>query len=365
MGLVLAGWLGVWIAVGGSVAMSYDVPVVAVSQVKGAQAPQLAPLQTQPSPSDLRDALLARLQFQELKLELCGIASFQGQKTCFLRVPGAGTEQLVYNEGDVIDGFQVAQITADSVMFDRGGRQFWLNLGENEPQGDEASMAVAEATDPPQAAQGDFDTAQGEELAQLVIKQATPGVKTKTERFETAKVVEDGSDTRPLYSTASSSRRAVASTMFINPLRGQGAKLTSGYGYRRHPMGYGRRFHKGIDLAAPYGSPVYAAADGTVTVVRRSSLYGRYIMIRHANGYETRYAHLSKQTVSVGDRVSQGERIGLEGSSGRSTGPPPSLRNHQKRGDGQPRTIHTDSLTQGAVSQKRRLLIIDANPILP
>jgi murein DD-endopeptidase MepM/ murein hydrolase activator NlpD len=92
-------------------------------------------------------------------------------------------------------------------------------------------------------------------------------------------------------------------------------RFTSGYGQR-----WGR-LHAGTDFAAAIGTPVYATADGVVTHAGWSSGYGRLIKIRHANGIETRYGHLNAVRVSVGERVSRGERIGDMGNSGRSTGP--------------------------------------------
>jgi murein DD-endopeptidase MepM/ murein hydrolase activator NlpD len=92
-------------------------------------------------------------------------------------------------------------------------------------------------------------------------------------------------------------------------------RFTSGFGQR-----WGR-LHAGTDFAAAIGTPVYATADGVVTHAGWSSGYGRLIKIRHANGIETRYGHLNAIRVSVGERVSRGERIGDMGNSGRSTGP--------------------------------------------
>ena len=92
-------------------------------------------------------------------------------------------------------------------------------------------------------------------------------------------------------------------------------RYTSGFGTRWGKM------HEGTDLAAPIGTPVYATADGTVIFAGWSSGYGRLIKIRHDFGIETRYGHLNKIRVTVGQRVSQGERIGDMGNSGRSTGP--------------------------------------------
>ena len=92
-------------------------------------------------------------------------------------------------------------------------------------------------------------------------------------------------------------------------------RYTSGFGPR-----WGR-MHNGTDFAAPIGTPVYATADGVVIFAGWSSGYGRLIKIQHEFGIETRYAHLNAIRVSVGDRVSRGQRIGDMGNSGRSTGP--------------------------------------------
>jgi murein DD-endopeptidase MepM/ murein hydrolase activator NlpD len=88
------------------------------------------------------------------------------------------------------------------------------------------------------------------------------------------------------------------------------------------PYGGYKHFHTGIDLVEPFGSPVYAADDGVVALVgATSSGYGRYVVIAHSGGLDTLYGHLSTTLVKVGQLVSQGQTIGLEGSTGNSTGP--------------------------------------------
>ena len=99
------------------------------------------------------------------------------------------------------------------------------------------------------------------------------------------------------------------------------AMLTSDYGMRTHPVLGGRRNHKGVDLAQPTGTPVYATADGIVSMAERYSSYGNYIQIEHGGELQTRYAHLSGYAVSAGEQVHKGQLIGFVGSTGRSTGP--------------------------------------------
>ena len=102
-----------------------------------------------------------------------------------------------------------------------------------------------------------------------------------------------------------------------------GARLSSRFGMRRHPiLGY-TRMHKGVDFAAPSGTPIYAAGNGKVTKAGRNGGYGNYVEIRHNGEYSTAYAHLSRfaKGMSPGQRVSQGQVIGYVGTTGRSTGP--------------------------------------------
>ena len=101
----------------------------------------------------------------------------------------------------------------------------------------------------------------------------------------------------------------------------QVVRVTSGYGNRRHPiLGYSRK-HRGVDYGAPTGTPVWAVGDGTVITAGRQGAYGNLIVLRHANGYTTWYAHLSRMHVRVGQRVRQQDVIGRVGATGMATGP--------------------------------------------
>jgi murein DD-endopeptidase MepM/ murein hydrolase activator NlpD len=115
--------------------------------------------------------------------------------------------------------------------------------------------------------------------------------------------------------------RSLRRSFLRTPL--DGARVSSGFGMRNHPiLGY-TAMHRGTDFAAPAGTPVYAAADGVVISARFDGGYGRLIRLRHANGTETRYAHLSAFTrgLGPGSKVRQGQVIGRVGSTGMSTGP--------------------------------------------
>jgi murein DD-endopeptidase MepM/ murein hydrolase activator NlpD len=115
--------------------------------------------------------------------------------------------------------------------------------------------------------------------------------------------------------------RSIRKTLMRTPI--DGARLTSGFGTRRHPiLGYSR-MHTGVDFGAPIGTPIYAAGDGVVTFRGWKGGYGRYVRIRHNSSYDTAYAHMSRYArgVGVGTRVEQGDVVGYVGSSGRSTGP--------------------------------------------
>jgi hypothetical protein len=104
----------------------------------------------------------------------------------------------------------------------------------------------------------------------------------------------------------------------IWPVKG---KLTSGYGYRRSPISRTRKVHRGIDVAAARGTPVYAVAPGLIHTARYTSGYGRIVVIDHGYGVKTRYAHNSSLMVRQGQRVEAGDLISTVGSTGQSTGP--------------------------------------------
>ena len=106
--------------------------------------------------------------------------------------------------------------------------------------------------------------------------------------------------------------------------------ISSGFGYRDHPVEGEERFHYGVDIAAPDGSDVCCFADGTVKAVGESSSYGKYVIVTHAGGYETLYAHCSAISVSSGTEVRRGDTLGKVGQTGIATGPHLHFELHQE-----------------------------------
>ncbi len=119
-----------------------------------------------------------------------------------------------------------------------------------------------------------------------------------------AKVVERGTKIPPTY---------------IRPI--SGGRVSSGFGNRKSPTKGASTNHQGVDWAVPVGTAVMASSGGTVTKAGWGSGYGYVVYIRHDDGRETRYGHLSKVLVKAGQKVSQGQKIALSGNTGRSTGP--------------------------------------------
>ncbi|HEU0132006.1 MAG TPA: M23 family metallopeptidase [Mycobacteriales bacterium] len=97
--------------------------------------------------------------------------------------------------------------------------------------------------------------------------------------------------------------------------------VTSGFGWRIHPIYGYRRFHAGVDIGAPTGQPIVAALGGVVVTAGPLGTYGNLVVVDHGNGFATAYGHQSRVLVRVGQRVARGERIGLVGATGAATGP--------------------------------------------
>ncbi|WP_425045454.1 DUF5930 domain-containing protein [Primorskyibacter sp. S87] len=151
---------------------------------------------------------------------------------------------------------------------------------------------------------------QGGPLTPLSL--STRGEEPSADELRTNQILNQ-MDTLNLY------RIAAQQAPFASPVRAA-VRFTSGYGYRRDPKTGGRRMHNGLDFAGPHGTDIFATADGVVKHAGWQSGFGRLVVIQHAFGIETRYAHNSRIRVKAGQRVSRGDHIADMGSTGRSTG---------------------------------------------
>lgn len=175
-----------------------------------------------------------------------------------------------------------------------------------------SAAANADVTAPLRAAQAAKPSAQGDDDFRNLFN----GWKS----MENGHLVIAPAATAPAaISAAPTFRPAKVSIPSRNPL--DGAALTSGFGMRTHPVLGGRRGHKGVDLAMPTGTPIYATADGMISKAEWFSSYGLYIALEHGGNIQTRYGHLSRLNVAAGQQVRKGDLIGYVGSTGRSTGP--------------------------------------------
>lgn len=135
-----------------------------------------------------------------------------------------------------------------------------------------------------------------------------------------AGLIDDANAVAEALARFKAARGALAAAPVHRPI-GSGARTSSGYGNRTDPFTRGKAFHSGLDFAAPTGTTVTSAGDGTVSFVGVRSGYGKVVEVRHADGLVTRYAHLSGFIAREGQNVRTGTPIARVGSTGRSTGP--------------------------------------------
>ena len=159
-----------------------------------------------------------------------------------------------------------------------------------------------------------------------VLSQGTPGLEERTDRVTYTMGQEQSREnmSRNRLAQATPTQVAVGTAQgvegakgrFLWPLRG---RITSPFGGRQ--IFGGENFHRGLDIAAPSGTPIAASAGGQVIWAGPKGTYGNLVKIDHGNGFTTYYAHCSELLVQEGDQVTQGQTIALVGSTGRSTGP--------------------------------------------
>lgn len=174
----------------------------------------------------------------------------------------------------------------------------------------------------------------------VVVLLSAPSLKTTSPALITvvndAMVVEVEASLKPLSASKQVHRLHMAFLPAILPTSGS---ITSGFGWRHHPILGVTKMHQGIDLAVPTGTPVVAPSSGTVTAVSRSRGYGKYVELRHGpTGYTSLFAHLSSMPdhIRPGRVVQRGDLIGFSGATGLVTGPHLHYEIRDKRGQAIP-----------------------------
>lgn len=216
-----------------------------------------------------------------------------------------------------------ADLESSKTQMEQATADLQATQADLQSQVDDASALIAQIDSDITTKQAAQDALQADEdnVAQQIedAQAELEAQKAAAEAAAAAAAAAQSSSNSSSSSPSSSGGSVTGTGSFIWPC---GCTLvTSSYGYRWHPISGEYAFHSGVDIGASYGSSVYAADSGTVTISGYSSGYGNYIAIYHGNGVTTLYAHCSQLLVSVGDTVSQGEVIAYSGSSGYSTGP--------------------------------------------
>lgn len=212
----------------------------------------------------------------------------------------------------------IQEITAQSDVYARQIEQL-----EDSQDVVAQQIAQAEATYQKQLA---AEKAAAEQAAQkaaaekAAAEKAAAAAKAAAEKAAQQKQQTSSSSGGGSTSSGSQSSQTTASASGLLWPIASSHRVTSPFGWRTHPITGRQHLHGGIDIAAPNGTPIMAAKAGVVVISQYGSSYGNYVVLSHPDGTRTLYAHMSQRSVSAGDTVSQGQTVGLVGSTGSSTG---------------------------------------------
>jgi murein DD-endopeptidase MepM/ murein hydrolase activator NlpD len=233
-------------------------------------------------------------------VRVIGTASFQDRAVALIEDLNARC-QAFYRPGDILYGYQIVAVEPMRILLDKDGRQFYLAYTPPEFRVPEIPLPGTPLPRPNIYIEGR-------------PRSTTPsfyGPPPSAQRW-------DAWATPP--AAPSTFSRTELGGRFAFPVANF-KRVSSPFGYRRHPIRGGIRMHTGVDLASWTGTKIFAADSGTVIHSGWLGGYGYCVMIDHHNGYVTVYGHCSKLLVDVGDNVRRGDYIAQVGSTGASTGP--------------------------------------------
>jgi murein DD-endopeptidase MepM/ murein hydrolase activator NlpD len=251
----------------------------------------------------------------DLNIRIVGTASFQGRQTALVEDLNTHSDSF-YKVGDPIYGYKITAIGADGIDLEKDGQH---NFVAFEPSTLRA-VAGEDKSGGPVVANTYLPETSFRQMAWAAPNFYTGpgrlGDQTQWDLFSPRN--NRGPGKLPAMS-GDLSIASAASGLFSMPLA-TFKRLSSGFGYRKHPIGGGSKMHKGLDLSADRGTRILAADNGTVTWSGWKGGYGYCIIVDHHNGYETLYGHCSKLIADVGDNVRKSDLLAEVGSTGASTG---------------------------------------------
>lgn len=248
---------------------------------------------------------------ENLNVRIIGTACFQGRWSAFIEDMNTRSDSF-YSVGDPVYGFKITEIATDGIYLERARRKFFVPIKSVPVQAvvsaDSGKTVIANTYLPDTQSPG----------------RVTPNFyvegSSRPTQWDYYVPPSEPSKSRPAQAELAAPKAPARGGRFAFPLASF-KRLSSGFGYRRHPIGGNTKMHNGIDLSAKTGTKIFAGDAGTVTFSGWRGGYGYCVEIDHHNGFKTIYGHCSKLLADVGDNVRRGEYVAQVGSTGASTGP--------------------------------------------
>ncbi len=259
----------------------------------------------------LRVKLLRTFSF----IAAVAVAGFLFMQVAYRYFPSANEERLMLDNRRMQDKFDLVQQEL---------QQMSRQLREIEKRDNEVYRSIFEASPIPDSARAKMMEKQQEQrlIASLTDKELNSSIIFQIKDLR-SRLFAQTKSMSAIENMVKNKELLLAATPAIQPVSNKDLnRLASGFGYRIDPVYKTTKFHAGLDFAAPQGSPVYATADGVVSMAGNvGNGFGNHVVINHGFSYETLYGHMVRIKARAGQKVRRGEVIGWVGSTGKSTGP--------------------------------------------
>jgi murein DD-endopeptidase MepM/ murein hydrolase activator NlpD len=243
------------------------------------------------------------------------VAGFLFMQVAYRYVPSTREQQLKSEIYNVKDNYTVLQEEL---------KRMSQQLREIEKRDNQVYRSIFEASPIPDSARAKMLEKEAQEklVASLSDNEINESILEQIKTLRSRMLVQNTSFTA-IDEMIKNKERLLAATPAIQPVSNKDlSRLASAFGYRIDPVYKTTKFHAGLDFAAPQGSPIYATANGVVTLAGNTGNgYGNHVIIDHGFNYETLFGHMYRIKVKPGQKVRRGEVIGWVGSTGKSTGP--------------------------------------------